>query len=172
MLKFDSCAHASDQAQTCAIGLLQVLIAGSETTAEHRAQLYSPDYFFTGKPRPVIDSAPRTIGYNESFNISFSNSTTIDRVVFNRLASATHGIHFDQRQVVLDFSIQGNSVEAMSPPDNNVGPPGQYQLFISSEGFPSRAEIITLQLASSAKSDGPLDGNKGSGLPIAAASSK
>lgn len=133
-------------ASTHALDTLQVYVAGSETTAEHRAQLFTPDYLQTSKPRPVITSAPSTLGYAANFSIGFSNVTTLDHVVLNRLSGSTHGIHFDQRQVVLDCTNQQATDTCTSPPNSSVAPPGQYMLFVLSQGIPSVANYVTMQL--------------------------
>lgn len=124
-----------------------VFVSGSDTTAEHRIQIYSPDYLHTNKPRPVIESANATIGYSQRFNISFSGVTSLDRVVLNRLVGSTHGVHADQRQLVLDCTVGNATATCLSPPNNYVAPPGVYMLFILNEGVPSRATYMSLQLA-------------------------
>ena len=65
--------------------MVQVFISGSETTGEFRAQLYTPDYLQSGKPRPVISAAPDAVDYSERFSFKYSNVTSVDRVVFHRL---------------------------------------------------------------------------------------
>ena len=65
--------------------MVQVFISGSETTGEFRAQLYTPDYLQSGKPRPVISGAPDTVDYSTRFSFKYSNVTSVDRVVFHRL---------------------------------------------------------------------------------------
>ncbi|KAL0036357.1 hypothetical protein WJX77_003871 [Trebouxia sp. C0004] len=142
----------------------EVFIGGSETTAEYRAQIYTPSYLQNGKPRPYITSAPSSIDYNVGFSVGFSNTTSLDRVVLNRLASSTHGNHFDQRQIVLGCSTTGFSSSCLSPPNSSVAPPGQYQLFASFQGVPSKASIVTLNMAANTTD---VDGNFGSGLPAA-----
>jgi len=126
------------------------------------AQIYTPSYLQNGKPRPYITSAPKSVDYNVGFSVGFSNTTSLDRVVLNRLASSTHGVHFDQRQVVLDCSTTGFSSSCQSPPNSSVAPPGQYQLFASFQGVPSKASIVTLNMVANTTA---VDGNLGSGLP-------
>ncbi|KAA6418817.1 MAG: hypothetical protein FRX49_11174 [Trebouxia sp. A1-2] len=140
----------------------EVYVAGSETTAELRAQLFTPDYLHTSKPRPVITTAPSTLGYAANFTIGFSNVTTLDRVVLSRLAGSTHGIHFDQRQIVLDCIIQGATDNCASPPNSSIAPPGQYMLFVLNQGVPSVAEYITMQLPA-------VNSSAGSGVGVATA---
>ena len=44
-----------------------------------------------GKPRPVISSTPPGVGYAQNFTFSYSNTSSLDRVVFHRVSSVTHG---------------------------------------------------------------------------------
>lgn len=138
----------------------EVLVAGSEVTSEYRAQLYTPDYLHTQKPRPVITTVAADVPYASNFTISFSNVTTVDRVVLNRLASSTHGQRFDQRQVVLECNpgTGSGSTNCATPPNSTIAPPGQYMLFILSEGIPSVAEYVTLKLPSMARAAAPTPG--------------
>ena len=62
-------------------------------------QVWTPPYLLNGKPRPTIENAPKTLSYNKTFTFGFSGMSAVDRVVINRVISATHGNHFDQRQV-------------------------------------------------------------------------
>ncbi len=125
---------------------VQVSVAGSETTAERRAQLYTPNYLHTCLSRPVITKAPSDVGYATNFTISFSYMTSIDCVVLTRLSGSTHGIHFDQRQVVLECSGQGSTSTCTLPPNSNVAPPEVYMLFVLCQGAPSVATYVTLHL--------------------------
>lgn len=129
-----------------------MLISGSETSSDRRVQIYTPDYLLTGNPRPVITSAPSSIGYNGTISINFSNVSVIDRVVLIRPSSATHGVHFDERAVVVNCtSTSSNSIACTAPPNSYITPPGQYMLFILSGGVPSVATYISLPIAQSSE---------------------
>lgn len=141
-----SCQTAAGCAHSIVVTMLQVLVAGSEVTLEYRIQLYTPDYLQTNKARPVISKAAANMTYATNYTIGFTNVTTIDRVVLNRLASSTHGQRFDQRQLVLQCNPGVGSTSCASPPNSTIGPPGQYMLFILADGVPSVAEYVTLQL--------------------------
>lgn len=137
----------------------QVLISGSETSSERRVQIWTPDYLLNGKPRPSITSAPGSVAYSGIINISYSNVTVIDRVVLIRPSSATHGLHFDERAVVVNCSNSGStSIACTAPPNSNIAPPGQYMLFILSDGVPSVAKYISLPIALSSEAAPPLAG--------------
>ena len=118
-------------------------------TAEHRVQLYTPDYLQNGSPRPVVTSAPTSMVYGASYNIAYSNVSSVDRVVLNRLAGSTHGNHFDQRQIVLACTngTSGLSTACTAPPNSSVAPPGVYMLFVLSNGVPSVAPYVSLQFS-------------------------
>lgn len=131
---------------------LQVLISGSETSAERRVQIWTPDYLLTGKPRPVITSAPASAGYNSSILLAFSGVAAVDSVTLIRPGSATHGVHFDERSVVLACAPSSNgSVACQAPPSPNIAPPGQYMCFILLEGVPSMAKYLSLTAAVATK---------------------
>ncbi len=134
-----------------------MFVAGSEVTGERRVQLYTPDYLHTSKPRPVISLSPQQLVYGASFSINFTAVPDVDRVVLNRLTGSTHGNHFDQRQVVLACSpITGASAASCSaPPNSSIAPPGQYMLFILSQGIPSVANYVSLQFDDVASSIQP-----------------
>ncbi len=141
------------QSGLSACASLQVLVAGSETTAEHRVQLYTPAYLQNGKPRPSITSvSSSSVTYGQNLTVGFSNVTSIDRVVLNKYTGATHGNHFDQRQVMLEFGVASSNVVCTLPPNGAVAPPGQYMLFVLYDGVPSVAQIVSLQLQASSAS--------------------
>ena len=63
-------------------------------------QVWTPPYLLTSKPRPTINGAPSSLSYVSSFSFGFSGVSSVDQVVINRVISATHGNHFDQRQAI------------------------------------------------------------------------
>lgn len=108
----------------------EIFISGSESTAEHRVQIYTPDYLHTSKPRRVIDRVSSlTVGYSDNFTVTFSNVTSVDRVVLHRLVGSTHGSHADQRQVLLVCSTTDNIATCATPPNNFIAPPGCLHAF-------------------------------------------
>lgn len=133
---------------------VQVLVSGSETTGEHRVQIWTPGYLQNGKPRPVITSSPADITYGQNVTVKYSGVSSIDRVVLIRVTGATDSNHMDQREVVLTGGTSAGSIEVNTPPDSNVAPPGQYMLFVLSDGVPSAAAYVSLQLSLS--STGPI----------------
>ena len=125
-------------------------MAGSETTGEHRVQVWTPGYLQNGQPRPVITASPPLITYGQNITVSFTGVPNVDRVVLQRVVGATDSNHMDQRQIVLTGGTGSGSIVVNTPPNSNIAPPGQYYLFILSNGVPSRAAYISLQLSLSA----------------------
>ena len=60
-------------------------MAGSEVTAERRAQVYTPDYLLNGRPRPRLTQAPRSVGYGATFMLGFDGVPTLDRCAVCRV---------------------------------------------------------------------------------------
>jgi hypothetical protein len=89
-----------------------------------RIELFEPDY--AAGTRPIISSAPSSITYGQSFEVTVSNPASISRVALIRNGSCTHAYDFDQRYVGLKFDYHsGDShVRATTPPNGNVAPPG------------------------------------------------
>jgi Domain of unknown function (DUF1929) len=111
-------------------------------------QYYSPDYI--SKPRPLIGSAPTSIGYSNSFALSVSGGSPAE-VVLMSLGSMTHSIDMDQRSVQLIISSSvpsGTGVTTISvaaPSTSQVAPPGDYMLFVlDGNHVPSIAKIVRL----------------------------
>jgi hypothetical protein len=112
---------------------------------EHRVELYQPPYLQRG-PRPVIGSAPSSVGYNALFAVSTSGPS-VSKVVLIKTGSVTHGFNMDQRLVELSIaSASGGSLSVRSPPNANVAPPGYYLLFaLTSNGIPSEARFVQVR---------------------------
>ena len=109
-------------------------------------QICTPGYLQSGKPRPVITTAPSTLTYTQNATVKFRQVPLVDLVVLQRLVGATDTSHMDQRQVVLTEATQAGSVQIQAPPDSNFAPPGQYMLFLLYQGVPSKAQYGSLQL--------------------------
>ena len=155
LLPFFVAQFSLSQTSNQQLFLVQVLVSGSETTGEHRVQIWTPGYLQNGKPRPSISSAPATITYGQNVTVKYSGVSSIDRVVLSRVVGATDSNHMDQRQVVLTGASSPGSVEVTTPPNSNIAPPGQYMLFVLSGGVPSKAQYVSLQLSLSG-SIGPI----------------
>ena len=77
----------------------QVWVSGSEPTVDYRVQTFTPSYIGPGNARPVIGNAPGNLVYGAVFEIDFTGTDAIDRVVIDKLTGVTHSSHMDQRQV-------------------------------------------------------------------------
>jgi hypothetical protein len=118
---------------------------GGVATAQLNAELYSPPYLFNGT-RPVITSAPATIGYMGTFFVGQTDGTPIGSVALIRLGSTTHAFDQNQRFVPLSFTSVSGGLTLTAPTSRSIAPPGHYMLFIvSTARVPSVARIVKLQ---------------------------
>jgi hypothetical protein len=110
----------------------------------NNAQIYSPPYLFQGA-RPVIGTAPGSVGYGTSFVVATADAANIDKVRLIRLSSVTHSFNMNQRIATLSFhkAADDQGLEVEAPTDPNRVPPGHYMLFIlNGDGVPSVAKIV------------------------------
>ncbi|KAK9795598.1 hypothetical protein WJX73_005422 [Symbiochloris irregularis] len=112
----------------------EVIISGSEATEDYTMQIWTPPYLVGTFSRPLI-TAPSSIspGYGATltFTLTWSAGSTgqsIKRVVFNIVNGITHSTHFDQRQVVVPYTVtnNGGTLSITTPPSNLIAPPGNY----------------------------------------------
>jgi Domain of unknown function (DUF1929)/Kelch motif len=124
----------------------RVVSAGSDNGAPTQVtyEIYSPPYLFNGA-RPVIQSAPTTLGYGAQFSITTSDASTIASVALVRPGATTHADNFDQRYVNLTFTIGNGTITATAPANGGIAPPGYYMLVIvNSSGVPSIMTFLKL----------------------------
>jgi len=108
-------------------------------------EIYSPPYLFRG-PRPAITSAPQSLRYGDEFGVG-TGVTSVREAVLVAPSATTHAVDMNQRRVALTTvrAVPGKGLNAVSPSDPSVAPPGYYMLFaISSEGVPSVARWVRL----------------------------
>jgi hypothetical protein len=110
-------------------------------------EIYKPAYLFNsdGTPatRPSITSAPASVSYGESFNLTTPDN--IVSVVLVRNGTVTHAFGMDQREVGLSFTAGSGSLTVTAPPNGNIAPPGYYMLFLLNQsGVPSIASFIQI----------------------------
>jgi hypothetical protein len=110
---------------------------------EHRLELFSPPYLFSG-PRPQISSAPAAGHYGQEITIGCPTAGDIPRVALIRCGAVTHNFHMDQRYVGLHIhSRAAHDLTVTLPPNGHVAPPGSYMLFlVNGAGVPSMAHIV------------------------------
>jgi hypothetical protein len=108
-------------------------------------EIYSPPYLFKGD-RPVISAYPKSITYNQGFEVSTTDAANITGVTFIRLSSVTHSFNENQRINHLSFTAGSGKLTISAPPNGNECPPGHYMLFIlkGSDKIPSIARIIKI----------------------------
>jgi hypothetical protein len=112
---------------------------------QSNAEIYSPPYLFRGS-RPVIASAPTSVGYGSTVTVQTPDAARIASVALVKVGSVTHTNDMGQRFVPLPFTIAGNSLNLQTPPNANLAPPGHYMLFIvDTNGIPSIAPILRVQ---------------------------
>ena len=118
------------------------------------AEVFSPPYLFeadgTLAPRPVIDAAPASSGYDAPIEIATGNPAAIAKVGLVRLSAVTHSDNMEQRYIPLSFTRGATSLTATAPTNANVAPPGPYMLFlVDTNGVPSVAHMVTVQSGAS-----------------------
>ena len=122
-------------------------------TYEPRMEIYSPAYLFNSDgslaTRPTITSiTPGVIGYGSNFQIQTPSAANISSAVLVRPGSPTHAFDMDQRLVGLSFTVGNGVLNATTPPNSSIAPPGYYMLFIlNSAGVPSLASFVQLSMA-------------------------
>jgi hypothetical protein len=95
--------------------------------------------------RPVITSAPTSLGYNAKFTINSPQASAITRVALVRPGATTHADNFDQRYVDLTYTVSNGTITATSPINGSMAPPGYYMLVIvNSKGVPSIMPFLSL----------------------------
>ena len=108
------------------------------------AEIFSPPYLFNGT-RPLISSAPSTIGYGTQFTVVTPDATSIASVALIRLGAVTHQMDRSQNYVPLAFTSTSGVLTVQLPANKNLAPPGDYMLFIvNTVGVPSVASIVTI----------------------------
>jgi PKD repeat protein len=115
------------------------------------AEVFTPPYLFkkdgSGElaARPEISSAPDELSYNSPFAISTPNAASIGKVALVRLGAVTHSVNMEQRYVPLAFTTGSGAINATTPANANLAPPGIYMLFvIGTDGVPSTAKMVQI----------------------------
>ncbi|NMO57411.1 DUF1929 domain-containing protein [Actinoplanes sp. TBRC 11911] len=127
-------------------------ICGACVTAgylEKNIEYFTPPYLYKKDgsrdlaDRPVITTAPATVGINTPFTITSAQAASVRKVALVGLADVTHGVDQGQRYIPLRFTTSGTTLNATGPATGGVAPPGYYMLFvIDANGVPSVAKIV------------------------------
>jgi len=111
---------------------------------ELRIEVYSPWYM--SQPRPVIQSAPQSVGYGGTITIQTAQAGTIKWASLIRASANTHSCDTEQRLVDVPINSRTTTSLTTSVTTNrNLAPPGWYMLFITdNSGVPSVATWVQL----------------------------
>jgi hypothetical protein len=116
---------------------------------EKNIEYFTPPYLYKKDgsgalaDRPVISSAPATVGINSAFSVSSPQAAGIKKVALVGLGDDTHGVDQGQRYVPLKFTTSGTTLSVTGPPTGGVTPPGYYMLFVvNAAGVPSVAKVV------------------------------
>jgi hypothetical protein len=113
--------------------------------SELRLEVFRPPYLATGRERPVIEQAPRDMGYGTTWTLRTPDPGSITSVALMRNGACTHSFNSDQRHVGLAIvGHSGSDLTVATPPDGFVAPPGWCMLFLVRTGVPSEARFVHL----------------------------
>jgi Domain of unknown function (DUF1929) len=120
----------------------RVLSAGGRN--RNSAEVFSPPYLFKGA-RPVVSAAPGVVSPGTTFTVTTPDSARVTKVTLIALSSVTHAFDQNQRLLTLPFTRGTGSLTVTAPANNNLAPPGYYQLFVVSEtGVPSVGRMVRI----------------------------
>jgi Domain of unknown function (DUF1929) len=136
------------------------------------AQVFTPPYLFRNDgsgqlaARPQITAAPGALPYNAPFWISTPSPASIGKVALVRLGAVTHSVNMEQRYVPLSFTAGAGTINASSPANANIAPPGVYMLFvIGTDGVPSVARMVHIDPNAPAPPPPPAPPNQPASTP-------
>ncbi|KAJ6488351.1 glyoxal oxidase precursor [Mycena vulgaris] len=116
-----------------------VVLPPAEYPTEFRVEYLNPDFITNDAPRPVIQSAPTQIQFNQrvALNVTIPPSLLGGqiRVSLMDLGYVTHALHANSRLVFLQHTLlSNNTLQITAPPNNNIYPPGPAWLFLVADG--------------------------------------
>lgn len=124
----------------------KVMVTGDEES--YSIEVYSPPYLYTPGPRPEITAYPNVVHHGQTFEVTWSNSDSIDRAVLVRPMAVTHQTDTEQRVIEMQITTSGNTLTLVAPNGNHphpLAPRGQYLLFlINDNGVPSVGKFVFL----------------------------
>jgi hypothetical protein len=117
-------------------------------TFETSIEIYKPPYFYnadgTLATRPSLTATPASVTYGQTF--SATTNGNIASVVLIRESAATHAFDMSQREIGLNFAVNGTTIGIAAPPNSTIAPAGPYLLFlVDKNGVPSIGQVITVQ---------------------------
>lgn len=116
------------------------------------AEIYYPPYLYNADgseaSRPVIQSAPSDLNYNQTFTLSTDiPASAVARVTLVALGAVTHAFNMGQRFDELNFSPSGpHTLSVTTPANARLDTPGFYMLHVlDGRGVPSQGKIVRLR---------------------------
>jgi hypothetical protein len=115
---------------------------------EKSIEIYKPPYFYNADgslaTRPSLTGTPASVTYGQTF--SATTNGNIASVVLIREGAATHAFDMSQREIGLNFAVNGTTIGIAAPPNSTIAPAGPYLLFlVDKNGVPSIGQVITVQ---------------------------
>ncbi|KAI8852331.1 hypothetical protein BC829DRAFT_430690 [Chytridium lagenaria] len=128
----------------------------SKDPFEYRIEYYNPDYsLLPASSRPVIRNFPSKLRCKELFSVGFTlPEGSIGgqvKITMVRYGTSTHSSNMDSRLVELE--LQGEptvrdgerQITALSPPNGNIAPSGNWLIFLVLGDIPSPGVTVNLQ---------------------------
>ena len=113
------------------------------------AEIFYPPYLFSGNTRvqqPRWASSPDQITYGRSYQLRLDDARRVARVTMVKTGAVTHSFNNEQRFIELQFSQNGDTINAASPANAMLATPGNYLLYaIDTDGHPSIGSVVQLQ---------------------------
>ena len=116
------------------------------------AEIYYPPYLYNADgseaSRPLIQSTPSELSYNQIFTLSTDiPASAVARVTLVALGAVTHAFNMGQRFNELSFSRSGPQELSVTTPANaRLATPGFYMLHVlDGRGVPSQGKIVRLR---------------------------
>ena len=96
---------------------------------ELRIEIFEP-WYYGRNDRPTISINQQSVSLGRNINFTSPQAATLSRVTLMRAGSSTHAFNSDQRYVGIPFTVNGNTVAATVPNNENLLPPGSYMIFV------------------------------------------
>jgi hypothetical protein len=107
-------------------------------------EIYSPPYMFEPQPQ-IVGNVPGVLHAGQVFTVQSPQADDDTSVVLVRRTDLTHLIDGDQRSVVLRVvSRTGAALKVQMPREPAVVPPGEYMLFVVTDGIPSVSSPVSV----------------------------
>lgn len=127
--------------------------AGDPYVTEFRVEIYTPPYLqgdnANKRPTDMVLSTLSLVANSSEFNVTFTvpSGTNGCNVVLHHGGFVTHSVHMGHRMLQLDNTgfITGatqQSLKVITPPNNNVAPPGPYVVHAVCDGIPCVGQFV------------------------------